>query len=549
MSKKGFTLIELLAVILILGIIALIAIPTVNNILKESRKGAFDASARNIVKAAEEKCLTEHMKGNTVREFVFTNGKVSPSLDVKGDLPKSGIITLNENCEANATLSDGDRKYELTYEGSSVEDCTSSNCSFTSNIMPGDEKYECFNFDEETGTILKYNGHIAVCKNDVYVPAMINNVPVTKISFASFSNPNEIICTKNGVSTSHDNMYKPTEEDGFCRGWGYNNNFSFNKVNLEDAGYLVNIEADSFKSTDIKEIKFNDNLRKIGDYAFAYLNTNNIVLPKNLEKIGMSVFSESTIKNLVINNKLKVIEEYAFYGNQILNINIPEGVEYIGEGAFGETSLSSGNVSLSLPNSLKGIGEMAFISARIKNIAFGENLEYIGPYAFNYNLLEKIDLPSNLKEIGVAAFTYNSISEDPFIYNRNSDGSINYKSINSYGCESNDIIIPDGVEELGEASFYASEASNIILPESLKYIREYALSNINLSSITIPANVEIIEEGAFYKSTYGNTSLTSIINKTGRSFDWSSITSSNTENQVFETGTIVHSEGDIIVSK
>ena len=49
MNKKGFTLIELLAVILILGIIALIAIPTVNYILKESRKGAFEASARNII--------------------------------------------------------------------------------------------------------------------------------------------------------------------------------------------------------------------------------------------------------------------------------------------------------------------------------------------------------------------------------------------------------------------------------------------------------------------------------------------------------------------
>ena len=36
--KKGFTLIELLAVILILGIIALIAIPTVNNIIGEAKE-------------------------------------------------------------------------------------------------------------------------------------------------------------------------------------------------------------------------------------------------------------------------------------------------------------------------------------------------------------------------------------------------------------------------------------------------------------------------------------------------------------------------------
>ena len=38
--KKGFTLIELLAVIMILGVIALIAIPVVSNIIEESRKKA-----------------------------------------------------------------------------------------------------------------------------------------------------------------------------------------------------------------------------------------------------------------------------------------------------------------------------------------------------------------------------------------------------------------------------------------------------------------------------------------------------------------------------
>ena len=43
--------------------------------------------------------------------------------------------------------------------------------------------------------------------------------------------------------------------------------------------------------------------------------------------------------------------------------------------------------------------------------------------------------------------------------------------------------------------------------------------------------------------------MTSIINKTGRSFDWSSITASSTANQVFEIGTISHNYGAIEVTK
>lgn len=52
MNKKAFTLIELLAVIIILGILMLVAIPSVTNYINNSRKEAYITSARNIIKGA-----------------------------------------------------------------------------------------------------------------------------------------------------------------------------------------------------------------------------------------------------------------------------------------------------------------------------------------------------------------------------------------------------------------------------------------------------------------------------------------------------------------
>ena len=108
MKRKGFTLIELLAVILILGIIALIAIPTVNKIIKESQKGAFESSVNNIIGAIEEACQLQVLKGESITTtYTFTNGLVSPSLNIKGKLPNSGTAIVDAKCNVILSATNG----------------------------------------------------------------------------------------------------------------------------------------------------------------------------------------------------------------------------------------------------------------------------------------------------------------------------------------------------------------------------------------------------------------------------------------------------------
>lgn len=77
-NQKGFTLIELLAVIVILGIIAVIAIPMIGGIINNTKKDADLATARQVYESARL-YITAEKKG----QFTSTSGFTVTVADLK----------------------------------------------------------------------------------------------------------------------------------------------------------------------------------------------------------------------------------------------------------------------------------------------------------------------------------------------------------------------------------------------------------------------------------------------------------------------------------
>ncbi len=101
MNNKGFTLIELIMVILVLGIIALITVPTVNSIIRNSKEKSYN----NQIKLIEDTART-YMSNHSL-ELPSQSVGSSTCVNVE-QLKKDGLLSnddiINPNYKKNSDV-------------------------------------------------------------------------------------------------------------------------------------------------------------------------------------------------------------------------------------------------------------------------------------------------------------------------------------------------------------------------------------------------------------------------------------------------------------
>lgn len=104
--KKGFTLVELLAVIVILGIVAVITSPLIQNVIESSKMNAFKSSINSIVNIIETD-YNENTRSKITTYEISNNKLICKSCDNGSNIE---VEYNGELKNTNGTITDNNGK-------------------------------------------------------------------------------------------------------------------------------------------------------------------------------------------------------------------------------------------------------------------------------------------------------------------------------------------------------------------------------------------------------------------------------------------------------
>ena len=383
-GENGFTLIELLAVIIILGVLMIIAIPAVTEYISNSRKETYLLTAKNFMDEVS-------IKTNQMQTFKFTNPDIAYYVPVS-DIENNSCISLERG--GQSPFGDWVKAYVVV-----VYDNVNQNYKyyFTALDTAG-YGVDLVSYDDIDTDDIK-------ASSDVSFPRSGDMISLDRQYIVALGNPSD--CSSFEVADYSDVITIDKDELVYeiIDNKVYINQYLGNDLKVRIPDYIDNIPVVG-----------------INDYAFEYHLFTKLILPNSIENIGNGAFRKSKLTSLVLPSNLKNIGDGAFNESNILSLNIPSKVETIGDYAFEDSSINSlvlneglitiGNSafknstihSLDLPSTLTNVGDYSFEYAPISNLVLNEGLITIGEGAFAYTSVERLTIPSTVTNIRDYAF-------------------------------------------------------------------------------------------------------------------------------------------------
>lgn len=224
---------------------------------------------------------------------------------------------------------------------------------------------------------------------------------------------------------------------------------------------LIEIKQESFANTGIEELVIPKNVKKIGPGAFK--NVKKLIVSAGCE---CSAFPLSGCTSVILEGPSE-LPDFS-YTPKLQDLVIGEGLTEIREKAFYYLDLKT----VTLPDSLTKIGTQAFCNCKhLKEIRLPEGLEYIGEYAFEKcYALSEITIPEGITEISESAFIYCTGLKSvvlPDTLKRIAQGAFN-------NCSSLvEINIPNSLEYVGWASFKGTKLDDSTHDQLYKLAEKY----------------------------------------------------------------------------
>lgn len=315
-----------------------------------------------------------------------------------------------------------------------------------------------------------------------------------------------------------------------------------NTVIYGDKEYpIVTIGESAFFNSKIDSVILGDNIKTIEDFAFLRCRALEITLNEGLESIGVEAFENCEFETIVLPSTLKSIGDYAFMGNKYLygEVNLPIALEYIGQNPWrsltgiSALTLDKDNSNFTtqngvlynkdmttlivypagkednefiIPASVRNLENMSMRNNIFLHAVDLSNVENIGEMTFATSQLNSIHIPASVSYIGKAAF-YNNLGLEKLTVA--SDNSV-FKTIDNMLIDdvkktivfslfkSGEVVIPDGIEEIGDYAFYQYDITTVQTPASLKRIDKCAFAeSYILSQISVNEGLEYIGDMAF----------------------------------------------------